>query len=256
MRESNHQLSPSERMALNLFMHLLTRPRISENAREKGADCLSTGNGRFFSLRTKLLLFATALVLIPGGIYGAISLSSSRAALAQVVGRLLVEEAREGADRLATTLRSERERLESFAAQDVMREIRIEDFDKRISSFLGSVKRGCPACVDLLVLDRSGRVVASSNPSWIGETETMMPGGADAEERRLKGPFQATGAARTLIRFTVPVPDPDARAGDCSGGSWHSSTGSGARTSLLGCARAWCRSTSTPTCSFLMLVGS
>ena len=147
---------------------------------------MNTGNGRFFSLRTKLLLFAAAIVLIPGGIYGAITLSSSRAALAQVVGRLLVEEAREGADRLATILRSERERLESFATQDVMREIRIEDFDKRISSFLASVKRGCPSCVDFLVLDRNGRVVASSNPSWIGETEAMMPGGPSGRETGCK----------------------------------------------------------------------
>ncbi|NOT58409.1 MAG: HAMP domain-containing protein [Deltaproteobacteria bacterium] len=169
----------------------------------------NTGNGRFFSLRTKLLLFATAIVLIPGGIYGAITLSSSRAALAQVVGRLLVEEAREGADRLATTLRSERERLESFATQDVMREIRIEDLDKRISSFLASAKRGCPSCVDFLVLDRNGRVVASSNPSWIGETEALIPGGPSIGEA-VQGPFQAPGSVRTLLRFTVPVPDPEA----------------------------------------------
>ncbi|HEX9640413.1 MAG TPA: histidine kinase dimerization/phospho-acceptor domain-containing protein, partial [Candidatus Krumholzibacteria bacterium] len=167
-------------------------------------------NARFFSLRTKLLFFVTAIVLIPGGIYGAITLSSSRAALAQVAGRLLVEEAREGADRLATILRSERERLESFATQDVMREIRIEDFDKRISSFLTSVKRGCPACVDLLVLDRNGRVVASSNPSWIGEAEATTPGGSSTGET-VKGPFRVAGSAKTLIRFTVPVPDPDAR---------------------------------------------
>lgn len=187
----------------------MTQPRTDENACQNGEHGLNTGNGHFFSLRTKLLLFAAAIVLIPGGIYGAITLSSSRAALAQVVGRLLVEEAREGADRLATTLRSERERLESFATQDVMREIRIEDLDKRISSFLASAKRGCPSCVDFLVLDRNGRVVASSNPSWIGETEAMMPGGPSGGET-VKGPFQATGSARTLIRVTVPVPDPDA----------------------------------------------
>jgi signal transduction histidine kinase len=191
-------------------MHVVTRPRVDEIACKKEAGCLSTESRRFFSLRTKLLLFATAIVLIPGSIYGAITLSSSRAALAQVVGRLLVEEAREGADRLALTLRSEWERLESFATQDVMREIRIDDFDKRISSFLASVKRGCPSCVDFLVLDRNGRVVASSNPSWIGETEATIPGGPSAGEL-VKGPFQATGSARALIRFTVPVPDPDAR---------------------------------------------
>ncbi|MGE0681410.1 MAG: ATP-binding protein [Candidatus Binatia bacterium] len=168
------------------------------------------GSIQFFSLRTKLLFFAAALVLIPGGIYGTITLSSSRTSLAQAVARLLIEEAREVADRLTTTFRSERERLEAVAVQDVMREIRIADFDKRISSFLTSVKRGCPACVDLLVLDQSGRVVASSNPSWIGKTKDLMPGGADAGET-IEGPFQETKAAGTLVRFTVPVPDPDTR---------------------------------------------
>lgn len=172
---------------------------------------MSTGRVQFFSLRTKLLFFAAALVLVPGGIYGAITLSSSRAALVQVIGQQLIEEARSCADRLAMNLRAERERLESFAVQDVMREIRIADLDKRISSFLVSVKRGCPACVDLLVFDQGGRVVASSNPSWIGETEATTPGGPGAGET-IKGPFQtasATGSPGFLVRFTVAVPDPD-----------------------------------------------
>ncbi|MGQ0656979.1 MAG: ATP-binding protein [Chromatiales bacterium] len=170
---------------------------------------MSAGSIQVFSLRTKLLFFAAALVLIPGAIQGVITVSSSRAALAQVVGRQLVVEARNGADRLATTVRSERERLESFAAQDVMREIRVADLDKRISSFLVSVKRGCPACVDLLVVDRGGLVVASSNPALIGKTEDTTLGGRNAGET-IEGPFRAAGAARTLIRFTVPVPEPDA----------------------------------------------
>lgn len=175
---------------------------------KKGVGCVSTGGVQIFSLRIKLLVFAALLVLIPGGIYGAITLSSSRTALTQVIGRLLFEEANEAADRLAMTLRSERERLESFAAQDVMREIRIADFDKRISSFLTSVKRGCPACVDLLVLDRGGHVVASSNPSWIGETEDTIPGGVTAGET-IAGPFRVPDIAHVLVRFTAPVPDPD-----------------------------------------------
>lgn len=167
-------------------------------------------NERFFSLRTKLLFFAAVLVLLPGGLYGALALSSSRAALAQVVGRQLIEEARNSADRLATILRSERERLESFAMQDVMREIRIADLDKRISSFLASVKRGCPACVDLLVLDRTNRVVASSNPAWIGKSEDAPFGGAH-EEKAITGPFQTSDGAAMLLRFMVSVPDPEAR---------------------------------------------
>ena len=111
---------------------------------------------QFFSLRTKLLVFASALVLVPGAIYGAITVATSRATIVRLVGRQLVAEARNGADRLATALRSEQARSQSFAGQDVMREIRVRDFDKRISSFLASVKRGCPACTDLLVARRSG----------------------------------------------------------------------------------------------------
>jgi len=169
---------------------------------------VNTEQASVYSLRTKLLFFATALVLVPGGIYGAITLSSSRAALAQVIGRQLVEEARHSADRLASTFRSERERLASFAAQDVMREVRIADLDKRISSFLISAKLGCPACIDLLVFDRSNRVVASSNPSWIGENDRLTPGGGVTQET-IEGPFRTTNAVNGLIRLTVPVPDPE-----------------------------------------------
>src|SRR5215470_12327717 len=189
--ESNHQLSLSQKWPSTDDVTRSDTPRALERLCEKEtSDPLSTGRFQVFSLRTKLLLFASALVLIPGGIYGAITLSSSRTSLAQVIGHQLIQEARNGADRLATTLRSERERLASFAAQDVMREIRIADLDKRICSFLASVKRGSPACVDLLVLDRTGQVVASSNPFWIGKSESTLPGGPDSGEV-IEGPFSA-----------------------------------------------------------------
>jgi signal transduction histidine kinase len=173
----------------------------------KGVSRLSAGSVPFFSLRTKLLLFAAALVLVPGGIYGTITLSQSRAALAQVVGRQLVEEARNAADRLVATLRARREGLESFAAQDVMREIRIHDLDKRISSFLASVKRSCPACVELLVLDRRSEVVASSNPASIGKPDYATRA-AGASTPVIEGP-SLTGTAGKYVRLSVLVPDPD-----------------------------------------------
>ena len=170
---------------------------------------MSGANVQFFSLRTKLLVFAAALVLVPGGIYGVITVSQSRAAIARVVGRQLVEEARSTADRLATTLRSEQGRLASFAGQDVMREIRIGDFDKRISSFLVSAKRGCPACVDLVVLDRDDRAVAASNPEWIGRVSDAATG-EDGGGESIAGPLRTAGATASILRFSVPVPDPEA----------------------------------------------
>ena len=57
---------------------------------ERGPDRLSAGTIQFFSLRTKFLLLAAALVLIPAGIYGAITASQSRAAIADLVSRQLI----------------------------------------------------------------------------------------------------------------------------------------------------------------------
>ncbi len=158
-----------------------------------------------FSLRTKLLVFVSALVLVPGAIYGAITVATSRATITQLAGRQLIAEARNGADRLAMALRSEQARLRSFAGQDVMREIRVRDLDKRISSFLASVKRGCPACLDLLVLDGQDRVVAASGPEWIGRVLDV----SDRTTDGIEGPLAAPDGER-ILRFTTPVPDPEA----------------------------------------------
>lgn len=170
----------------------------------------AAGRPPAFSLRTKLALLAAGLVLVPAAVYGAISLSSSRAALTQVIGRQLVEEAHSGADRLAGVLRSEHERLRALAAQDVMREIRIADLDKRIAGLLVSVQRGCEACVGLAVLDTGGHVVAASHPGWLGKTADALPGGAGAGGV-IEGPLRKPGEPVALLRFTVPVPDPDKR---------------------------------------------
>ena len=165
---------------------------------------------RVFSLRAKLVLLAAVLVLVPAGVYGMISLSSSRAALTQVIGRQLVEEARSGADRLALVLRSEHERLRALAAQDVMREIRIADLDKRIAGLLVAVQRGCEACAGLAALDAGARVVASSHPGWMGKSADALPGGAGTGGV-IEGPLRSQGEPAALLRFTVPVPDPDRR---------------------------------------------
>lgn len=165
---------------------------------------------RVFSLRVKLALLAAVLVLVPAAIYGTISLSSSRAALTEVIGRQLVEEAHSGADRLAGVLRSDRERLQGLAVQDVMREIRIADLDKRIASLLVSAQRGCDACTGLAVLDAGGKVVAASHPGWTGRSADALPGGAGAGGP-IEGPMRPAGAPAALLRLTVPVPDPDRR---------------------------------------------
>ena len=120
---------------------------------------------RWPSIRTRLLLFATALVVVPGVLLVLIAERSGRDSLQRVIGRELAREAGHTADRLAAVLRTERETLANFASQDLMREVRVADIDKRVSMALTTLRNGNPARLDYLVLTPSHQVVASSDPA-------------------------------------------------------------------------------------------
>jgi two-component system sensor histidine kinase HydH len=168
-------------------------------------------NLRSFSLRNKLLIFAAALVVVPGVLFGLIAEKSGRDSLQSAIGRQLAREAGHTADQLAATLRTERETLGNFARQDLMREIRVADIDKRISQALTTLRDGIPARLDYLVADQDHHIVASSNPDLIGP----LPSWADSEravssgEVRLWGPISIPGRHGLELVMATPIPDPD-----------------------------------------------
>jgi two-component system sensor histidine kinase HydH len=150
------------------------------------------------SLRNKLLLFAAALVLIPGLVIGLLAERSGRESLQQVIGGQLAREAQHTADRISSVLDGERELLRSFALQDVMREIRVADIDKRIALSLVTLRDASPGRLDYLVVDGVGRVVAATSPELLGaEPGWARPGG------------RLPRAEREGIVLEAPVPDPD-----------------------------------------------
>jgi two-component system, NtrC family, sensor histidine kinase HydH len=160
-------------------------------------------------------VFALLIVVFPGGVFGWIAISNGRRALTETIGRQLAEEARSGADSLAATLGTELGDLRTFAHQDLMREIRIGDLDKRISAFLVAVKSGDQSIVELRVTDPAGRIVAASDPSAIGRTDPPVAGASTAPPAEsLRGPFRRAGGS--ALELSVPVPDPD-RNGDFLG---------------------------------------
>ena len=106
------------------------------------------------SLRTRLLLFTTFLVLVPGILLALIAERSGSTSLQQIIGGQLAREAGHTADRLSSVVRGERDTLVSFAQQDLMREIRVADIDKRISVALATLRDGGAARLEYLVLDR------------------------------------------------------------------------------------------------------
>jgi signal transduction histidine kinase len=163
------------------------------------------------SLRYKLLLFAALVVLVPGALLATIAELSASDSLQQVIGRQLAREANHTADRLSTLLRSERQALASFARQDLMREVRVADIDKRISMALATFRAGSPVRLGYLVVDREGRVVASSEPDLIGGLPAWVdPAWARPDgEELLRGPLPRPGHEGQLVVMTTPVPDPD-----------------------------------------------
>jgi signal transduction histidine kinase len=163
------------------------------------------------SLHIKLLLFAAALVAVPGILFGVLAQQSGSASLQRVIGHQLAREAGHTADRLGTLIEAERQTLRSFAQQDLMREIRVGDIDKRISSALATLRDGSPVRLDYLVVDREHRVIASSNPAWIGPLEPWA-GAAEAvlrREERLVGPAATPVHQGPALVIGTPVPDPD-----------------------------------------------
>jgi len=159
------------------------------------------------SLRGKLLLFAAGLILLPGLCFGILAQYSGRVSLQRVIGHQLAREAGHTAERLVAVLETEREALEGFARQDVMREVRVADIDKRVSSALTTLRHGNAVRLDYLVVDRDRRVVAASNPRLIGPLPAWAAG-----LDRWRGPTMIPGYPGMALLLATTVPDPDGGA--------------------------------------------
>jgi len=143
-------------------------------------------------------VFAAALVIVPGVLLIAIAERRGSESLERAIGHQLAREAGHTADRLSAVLRSERQTLESFARQDLMREVRVADIDKRISVALATLRDGRPARVGYRVIDTAGEVVAASDPTLLAAGPDRPP--TAGAESWLDGAY---------LVMTTPIPDPD-----------------------------------------------
>jgi two-component system sensor histidine kinase HydH len=129
------------------------------------------------SLRNKLLLFAVATVVLPGVLLGSLATRNASTALEAQVGRSLAREASQTADHLSAVLEAERQTLEAFAHQDLMRDVRVDDVDKRVSMALSALRSQRELAPHYRVRDPAGDVVAAS------DAEAMRDGHAAGDSR-------------------------------------------------------------------------
>ncbi len=153
------------------------------------------------SLRNKLLWFAVALVALPGAVLGWIATRNATTALEAQVGRALAREASQTADHFSAVLQAERQTLEAFARQDLMRDVRVGDVDKRVALALSALRAERELAPHYLVLDPAQQVVAASEP------EAMRPLGAGALLRADAAPSQ-----RLVMRSRISDPDDPRRS--------------------------------------------
>ncbi len=148
------------------------------------------------SLRNKLLLFAFALVVLPGVLLGSLATRNASAALEAQVGRSLAREASHTADHLSSVLRAERETLESFARQDLMRDVRVGDLDKRVSMALAALRARRAFAPRYGVVDAAGNVVAASDAEGLASGAPQWRIDAEPESEQ-----------RLVMRSSIADPD-------------------------------------------------
>jgi signal transduction histidine kinase len=188
-----------------------SRPAGAIDAPVTGSGLLMSSNTlSTLSLRLKLLLFSAALVLVPGLILALITQQSGSASLQELIGRQLAREARHTATLIDAKLRAERNIQRSFAQQDLMREIRVGDLDKRISRALATLRDAGAQRLDYLVADATRQVIASSDARFLGTLPAWIEGpvGRPAAEE-IVGPLSVGGIPAPVLVFTTPVRDPD-----------------------------------------------
>jgi signal transduction histidine kinase len=163
------------------------------------------------SLRTKLLLFALALVTLPGVVFALIAFSGARAALEREVGIQLQQTAERGADALSEVLERSQSDARSWASQDVMRDLLVGDLDKRVSRLLHAVADDEPSYREVLCANGGGHVVAASSGEWIGRSVRDWPvmdalrSGGEA----LVGPTKSADFDAEVLEIGVPIGNPD-----------------------------------------------
>jgi signal transduction histidine kinase len=167
------------------------------------------------SLRAKLLLFALALVTVPGGVFALIAFSGARAALEREIGIQLQQTAERGADAVAAALARAQSDARSWANQDIMRDLLVGDVDKRVSKFLRTVTQNEGLYLDVLCADGHGSVVAASSGAWIGRSvegwNVMISLRAGAETA--VGPVAMSDFGRDVLQIGVPIANPDPPSG-------------------------------------------
>ncbi len=165
----------------------------------------------FRSVRSKLVALSLALIVIPGAVFAFLAVSGATDALERAVGRQLAMVAGDAAKQLASRLDEQRERLASWANQELMREVIVTDVDKRISRFLLGQRTRTPMLLDALVTNAAGTVVAATDPAMLDTVPAadLVSARVAQDEVAIDGPRPSSRYDRPVLELAIAIRDPE-----------------------------------------------
>ena len=156
------------------------------------------------SLRLRLLLFALALVSLPGLIFALVAFSGTRDALQREVGIQLRQTSERAAGALSDVIENGLADARLWARQDFMRDLVVGDLDKRVSRFLQTVTQSNISYLDAVCVDERGEVVAASSGPWMSRRIELA-----VDEADVRGPVWESSLRRRVLQVATRIADPD-----------------------------------------------
>jgi two-component system sensor histidine kinase HydH len=134
------------------------------------------------TIRRTLLIAFLLVSVLPSVLLTSLAFFTAGSAMRDQIGRSLQVQSATVSEAIDKTLFERLQNSVTWRQLEVMQEIQVGDIDKRLAKFLSDVQSGYGAMYrELSCTDPNNRIVASSNPSRIGQiippTETMLQSG-------------------------------------------------------------------------------
>ena len=139
------------------------------------------------NIRKTLLLGFLLVGVTPAVILAALGFARASRALQHEIEQGLVAQAQAVSGDVNRLLYERAQNAATWSRLEVMQDLQVGDVDKRLSDFLQRLQRGYGGLYcRLMASDAQGRVLAASDPAWVGRAATA-PAPADVQRDVLLG---------------------------------------------------------------------
>ncbi|MHB9022380.1 MAG: ATP-binding protein [Halothiobacillus sp.] len=169
---------------------------------------------RTITIRSAILRGSLVLVLVAIILSGSLSFIEFRQALQSEIARNLGSSASSLLERVDVFFFERIEDLREWRRVELMQDIKVGDIDKRVARLLGDLKKGYGNVYrTLYCTDEHGKIVAASDPHWIGLSRlpgVAMPQADHNQQDHVVLEHTTANTPEGAAQFTLRTPIPNA----------------------------------------------